>query len=261
MKDLRNLLLDCRAALRRADPHFENSPLRARMDENIIGMSKAEDTPKEVAAAPQTFSAQQVAYAWQQAARELHFTHPQLYAELGREVRERLQADTLVDPNAELVRLEARLRQLQAERDTAQDALTATLATAHRELQAGLADLQDELATLRQALSAAVALDGADAHGSEVELAQRRLRVLVEAAQRGGGLPKARPEAPGEIAPSTTRLQQVSSGSRAFSDEEREWCIGEAVVRSHFALSPAKLLADGDRALATLLLQASRVGA
>ncbi len=249
MKDLRNLLLDCRAALRRADPQFENSPLRARMDENIIGMSKAEDTEREVPSAPQTFSAQQVAYAWQQVARELHFTHPELYAELGRDVRERLHADTFVDPNAELVRLQAQLRQMQGERDGA-----------HADLQAGCAALQDELGILRQALSTAVALDGTDAHGSESELAQRRIRVLIEAAQRGGGLPKPRPEAPGDIAPTGDELRQVSRGVRPFSDDEREWCIGEAVVRSHFALSPATLLADGDRVLAALLLDTGQLG-
>lgn len=261
MKDLRNLLLDCRAALRRADPQFENSPLRARMDENIIGMSKAEDTPKEVVAAPQTFSAQQVAYAWQQVARELHFTHPELYAELGREVRERLHADTFVDPNTELVRVQMQLKQVQAERDVAQDAAAAERAAAHGELEASCTALRDELASLRHALATAVALDGTDAHGSDAELAQRRIRVLVEAAQRGGGLPKPRAEAPGDIAPTADELQQVSRGVRGFSDEEREWCVGEAVVRSHFALSPVQLLADGDRALAALLLQASRVGA
>jgi hypothetical protein len=261
MKDLRNLLLDCRAALRRADPQFESSPLRARMDENIIGMSKAEDTPKEVFAAPQTFSAQQVAYAWQQAARELHFTHPELYAELGREVRERLHADTFVDPNTELVHVQMQLKQVQAERDSAQAAVAAELDAVQAALQASCVALRDELTGLRHALSTAVALDGTDAHGTDAELALRRIRVLVEAAQRGGGLPKARPEAPGDVEPTADELQQVSRGVRGFSDEQREWCVGEAVVRSHFALDPAQLLADGDPALATLLLQAARVGA
>ena len=134
-------------------------------------------------------------------------------------------------------------------------------AAAHGDLQASQSSLQDELASLRHALSTAVALDGTDAHGSDAELAQRRIRVLVEAAQRGGGLPKARAEAPGDIAPTADELQQVSRGLRAFRDAEREWCVGEAVVRSHFERSPAQLLADGDRALATLLLEASALGA
>ena len=255
MKALRNLLLDCRAALRRADPQFENSPLRARLDEHIIGMSTAEEVSRDVIPAPQTFSAQQVAYAWQQAARELHFTHPQLHAELGREVRERLQAGTLVDPGTELIALQLQLKQAHAERDAAHGELAVARAAAHGELAASRDTLQDELTQLRAALATTVALDGSDAHGSDAELAQRRVRVLAEAARRGGGLPKPRPESPGDVAPTSAELQQVSRGTRSFSDAEREWCVGEAVVRSQFERSPAQLLADGDRALATLLLE------
>jgi hypothetical protein len=255
MKALRNLLLDCRAALRRADPQFENSPLRARLDEHIIGMSTAEEVPRDAIPAPQTFSAQQVAYAWQQAARELHFTHPQLHAELGREVRERLQAGTLVDPGTELIALQMKLKQAQAERDAAHGDLAGARESAHAEFAASRDALQDELAQLRAALEASVALDGSDAHGSDTELAQRRVRVLAEAARRGGGLPKPRPESPGDVAPTSDELHQVSLGIRSFSDAEREWCVGEAVVRSQFERNPAQLLADGDRALATLLLE------
>ncbi len=261
MKAMRNLLLDCRAALRRADPQFESSPLRARLDEHIIGMSTAGETARDVIAAPQTFSAQQVAYAWQQAARELHFTHPQLHAELGREVRERLQAGTLVDPGSELIALQLQIKQAHAERDAAQGELAAAREAAQGELIASRDALQDELVQLRAALAASVALDGSDAHGSDAELAQRRVRVLAEAARRGGGLPKPRPESPGDIAPSSDELQQVSRGARSFSDAEREWCVGEAFVRSHFERSPAQLLADGDRALATLLLESGAHGA
>jgi hypothetical protein len=255
MKDLRNLLLDCRAALRRADPQFDSHPLRARIDENIIGMSKADDVPEAVV--PHSFAAQQVAYAWQQAARDLHFTHPQLHAELVREVRERLQAGTLLDPNAELLQLQAQLKRVQAERDAAGTALSAARDAAQGELQAANATLQQELDGLRTALAAVVALEGADASGSAAELAQRRVRALVQAAQRGGGLPKPRPEDPGDVAPTMAELQQVSQGLRAFTEQEREWCVGEAVVRSHFERHPAQLLADGDRALAALLLDAT----
>jgi hypothetical protein len=261
MKAMRNLLLDCRAALRRADPQFETSPLRARLDEHIIGMSTAGETARDVIAAPQTFSAQQVAYAWQQAARELHFTHPQLHAELSREVRERLQAGTLVDPGTELIAIQLQLKQAQAERDAAHAELDGARQATHDALAASRDALQDQVAQLHAALAASVALDGSDAHGSDAELAQRRIRVLVEAARRGGGLPKPRPESPGDIAPTSDELQQVSRGTRGFSDAEREWCVGEAVVRSQFERSPAQLLADGDRALAALLLDAGTFGA
>ena len=41
MKQIRNLLLDCRAALRRADPAFADSPLGAQVDDTILELGKA----------------------------------------------------------------------------------------------------------------------------------------------------------------------------------------------------------------------------
>ncbi|MFL6591869.1 MAG: hypothetical protein ACJ8GK_04075 [Luteimonas sp.] len=233
MNELRNLLLDCRAALRRADVAFDDGPLRPRLDKTIITMSMPGAVRSEVAEPP-SFTAQQVAYAWQQAARELHFSHPALYAELGERVRERLQDEMLVDPSTDLLRALAQLREARA---------------AHAALQA-------ELAALHAALADAVMLDGAEAHGSDAECAQRRLALLVQAATRGLGLPKPRATRDSTLAPSRTQLQLVADGAASFSPNEREWCIGEAVARTAFARTPEQLLADGDRALAQLLLEA-----
>ena len=36
MKQIRNLLLDCRTALRRADPAFADSPLGEQLDDTIL---------------------------------------------------------------------------------------------------------------------------------------------------------------------------------------------------------------------------------
>jgi hypothetical protein len=233
MNELRNLLLDCRSALRRADTAFDDGLLRPRIDQTIIAMASARGRRQDDIVQPQTFTAQQVAYAWQQAARELHFTHPALYDELGERVRERLQSDTLVDPATELLQAQARLHELEAAR----------------------AALQSQLATLHATLAAAVMLEGEDARGSSDERAQRQLHALLQAARQGGGLPQARTEDPDAIAPTHADLQQVSEGLRPFTGAEREWCIGEAVVRTGFERSPERLIADGDRALAALLLQ------
>ncbi|MEO6137287.1 MAG: hypothetical protein ABIP11_01320 [Luteimonas sp.] len=238
MNDLRNLLLDCRSALRRADRTFEDGPLRPRLDSTIIAMSTAKAEREDDAAEPPTFSAQQVAYAWQQAARELHFTHPALYAELGEWVRERLQSDTLVDPGTEIIQAQGHLQRAHSDNDS----------------------LRADLAALRTALAGAVALEGTDAIGTESECAQRRLQILLDSAQRGGGLPKPRPEDPDAIAPTSEELQQVSQGVREFSSAEREWCVGEVMVRSHFERNPLQLLAGGDKALAALLLEDHRSG-
>ncbi|WP_166212675.1 hypothetical protein [Cognatiluteimonas telluris] len=233
MNELRNLLLDCRAALRRADEAFDDGPLRPRIDQTIIAMGTAKGRRQDDVHTPPTFTAQQVAFAWQQAARELHFTHPQIYAELGAWVRDRLGDDTLVDPAAELLQLQAQLR----------------------ELQASSAAREAELSALQATLAAAVALDGTDADGSEAERAQRRLRLLVDAASHGNALPRPKEEHPDDIAPTREELRAVAAGTRVFSAAEREWCIGEAVVRTAFERTPEQLLADGDRALAQLLQQ------
>jgi len=234
MNELRNLLLDCRATLRRIDTAFDEGPLRPRLDKTIIAMSTAGPTRADAVAVaePQSFTAQQVAYAWQQAARELHFTHPGLYAELGDRVRERL-GDTLVDPATELLQAQAQVQ----------------------ETQSACESLQRQLSTLHAALADAIALDDDDARGSAADCALRRVQRLADGASRGAGLPKAEPQRPDALAPTGAQLQQVAEGAAAFSAGQREWCIGEAVVRTAFECTPEKLLAAGDRALAQLLLE------
>jgi len=232
MNELRNLLLDCRATLRRIDAAFDEGPLRPRLDKTIIAMSTPGPARADAVAEPQGFNAQQVAYAWQQAARELHFTHPGLYAELGDRVRERL-GDTLVDPEAELLQAQAQLQQTQS----------------------ACATLQRELSALHAALADAIALDDGDARGSAADCALRRVQRLAECARRGAGLPKAEPQRPDALAPTGAQLQQVAEGAAVFSAGQREWCIGEAVARTAFGSTPEQLLAAGDRALARLLLE------
>jgi len=51
-------------------------------------------------------------------------------------------------------------------------------------------------------------------------------------------------------------LQDIAEGRRALNRDEREWCIGEAMVLSGFQKNPAQLLADGEAALARLILDA-----
>lgn len=232
-KQLRNLLLDCRSALRRVDRKFEDSPLGERLDETIIKMgAAAQPSPTDVSPVPQTFAAQQVAYAWQVAARELRHTHPELHAELGKRVRERLDADQLHDPGTEILALQARLHEGTTARQTT----------------------ETELQALRRTLADAVPLEGPDAVGSESELAQRRLQLLLEVANRGGRLPKPRAEDPSEIAPTREELQAVSEGRRELNSNEREWCIGEVMIVTSFQHTPEQLLARGDADLARLVL-------
>ena len=229
MKQIRNLLLDCRAALRRADPAFAQSPLSEQLDDTILELGKAAQAAPEIAE-PETRTAQQVALAWQTAARDLRFSHPELHAQLSARVLQLLDLDTMRDPAAEIAALQAQLQQQAAKHE--QDAA--------------------ELLSLRQALAdAAPPLDG---NVPPAEAARLHLRQLVEAATRGGGLPKPAPaEAAGGML-SRAQLQEVADGRRALSRDERDWCVGEAMVLSGFSQTPVQLLAGGEPALARLIL-------
>lgn len=235
MKKLRNLLLDCRTALRRADPGFARTPLSAQLDETIIELGKAADAPAEVAE-PETRNAQQVAYAWQVATRDLRYSHPDLHEKLSARVLQMLDLGAMQDPATEIQELQVRLQDGESK----------------------LGDAVAELASLRQTLADAVPkLDG---NMPAAEAARVRLRMLVESATRGGGLPKARVTEPGGAMLARDALQDVAEGRRALTRDERDWCIGEAMVLSGFQRSPAQLLADGEAALARLILDTPSPG-
>lgn len=237
MKPLRLLLLDVRSALRRADPDFEASTLRERLDDAIIELSQAAEAKLAVPeiAAPETYAAQQVAYAWQVAARDLRFTHPELHAQLGERVRKLLDAETLDDPALEIHRL------------------ASEAAAAHASADATRRDLDE----LRQALADAV--PGIDAKVPAAEAARLRMRMLIDAGSRGSGLPPPAHRVvaePHDIAPTREALLAVAEGRRTLSREEREWCVTEAMVLLGFRKTPVQLLDEGEPALARILLDA-----
>ena len=229
MKAIRNLLLDCRTALRRADPNFAHTPLSEQLDDTIIELGQ--NTQQSELPEPETRTAQQVAYAWQSAARDLRFSHPDLHEKLQARVLQLLDVDVLLDPASEIHALQTKLQ--------ADEAL--------------LRDAVAELAALRQSL--ADAMPNVDSKVPAPEAARLRLRMLIDAATRGGGLPKAAPKEPASIGLSREDLQAVASGQRTLSREEREWCVGEAMVLSGFQQTPAQLLAAGEAALAKLILE------
>ena len=69
MIEIRNLLLDCRAALRRADRKFESTPLAEVLDDEILRIGR-ESEPKPASEEPVAKPhALPIAYAWQAAAR------------------------------------------------------------------------------------------------------------------------------------------------------------------------------------------------
>ena len=230
MKALRNLLLDCRTTLRRADPNFARSQLSEQLDDTIIELGQ--NAGQAELPEPETRTAQQVAYAWQSATRDLRFSHPELHAKLQARVLQLLDVDVLHDPASEIHALQAKVQ----------------------EDEARLRDAVAELSALRQSLADAV--PNLDGNVPAPEAARLRLRMLVDSATRGGGMPRPAPKDPGTIGLTREELQAVASGQRALGREEREWCIGEAMVLSGFQKTPLQLLADGEPALARLILEA-----
>ena len=196
-------------------------------------MKRRDSTPE--VPIPETHAAQQVAYAWQIAARDLRFTHPELHAQMTEKVRKLLDAQVLDDPGIEI-------QKLQAENTAA--ALVSE-------------GLRRELDELRQALADAV--PGIDAKVPAAEAARLRMRQLIDAGSRGGGVPAPahkRGADPAELAPSRDVLQAVADGTRNFTREEREWCVGEAMVLTGFLKTPVQLIEEGEPALAKILLDA-----
>ena len=234
MKPLRLLLLDCRSALRRFDPDFESGTLRERLDDAILEIAQGEDrrssTPE--VPVPETHVAQQVAYAWQVAARDLRYAHPELHAQVFEKVRKLLDDGDLVDPGVEIQRLQASQAMALSSADTA----------------------RRELDDLRQALADAV--PNVNASIPAAEATRLRMRMLIDAGSRGSGLPPPahRHLDPAEIAPTREELKEVAEGRRTLTREEREWCETEAMVLCGFTRTPVQLLADGEQALARIIL-------
>jgi hypothetical protein len=230
MKDLRNLLLDVRSALRRHDRNFDNSPLRGKLDETLLELAKPDEKKDDAPIVPETFAAQQVAYAWQIAARNLRLTHPELHARMVARVHEMLDADVVHDPATEIMMLQARF-------DTHE--------VAHKTDSA-------ELAALRKDLADAVTLSGREAVGTESECAQRRLRILIAAASQGRSLPKLVADDPTDLAHTREELEAVLHGTRKLSRWERAWCVAEALVMT--GKTTAELQALDDAVLVKMVL-------
>jgi hypothetical protein len=134
MNEIRNLLLDVRAALRRADRKFEATPLSDSLDDAILRLGRESEPVPPSEAPVQKPHAHRIAYAWQGAARELRASHPEIHALLSKRVLERLREEVLDDAADEIETLREHLRLREAAHaKLAQEfaAVSAQLAAAH----------------------------------------------------------------------------------------------------------------------------------
>jgi hypothetical protein len=256
MNDLRALLIDCRIELRKLARDFQKTELCEKLDLAIQARSEAAIAPAADPsvneAAPgippeKSQAASQVALAWQTAVRDLKFSDPAIYARLGEKVMRLLATKTLVDPATEIVQLEAQVAGLQK-----------TVATQEAEAKAMLAEREALLGSLANAVPALK--EGGD------RLAVALARVAWLKAEAGKAASAAESPAvkraaePQDTVPSPELLAAAAAGAATLSKEQREWCVGEAMVLTGFQYTPVELLEKGDSHLARLIISARQGG-
>jgi len=260
MTDLRSLLIDCRIELRKLSRDFQKTELCERLDLAIQAQANAKSAPPAAPvpvsegndAAPglapersQTVS--QVALAWQTAVRDLKFSDPAIYARLGEKVMRLLAAKTLVDPATEILQLEKVVAELR------------------QSVETQLKD-QQAMAAERDALlgSLANAAPKLKDSGDRLAVALARVAWLKAEADKGAAAVAspgaARAPEPQDTVPSPQLLTAAAAGAATFTREQREWCVGEAMVLTGFQLTPVELLEKGDAHIAKVILQARQGG-
>jgi chromosome segregation ATPase len=246
MDPLRTLLIDCRIELRKLVREFHKTELCERLDAMVQTLQR---TPVELDLAtppsPATQreireTANQVALAWQAAARDLKFSNAPLYEAMQKKVMQRLEAKTLVDPVDEIRALEKDVERLHAQLAEAEKA-TQRVETERNAVLGALATAVPQLG------------DGGDRLG----VALARLQWLQDQVQKAAPTMavRAASEAESRI-PGAEVLALVASGARRFTDAQREWCVGEAMVLSNFQFTPMELIAQGDARIATIIRDA-----
>lgn len=252
MKDLRSLLIDCRIELRKLSRDFQKTELCERLDLAIQAAINASttasaDAVNEALPPEKAQTVSQVALAWQTAARDLKFSDPAIHARLSERVMRLLGAKSLVDPATEILQLEqqsgtlqARIAALEKEQQALmveRDALLGALATAVPKLKDG----GDRLA---------VAL-------ARVAWLKAEADKAAAAAASPGKAGKRAPE-PQDTVPTPELLTAAAAGAAPFTKEQREWCVGEAMVLTGFQFTPVELIEKGDAAMAKIILDARK---
>lgn len=260
MKELRDLLIDCRIELRKLVRDFQKTEICERLDLAIQTVTQMQASPAKAEKAreesdnenpaPSVKSAttNQVGLAWQTAARDLKFSDPPLYERLSEKVMRLLEQKTMVDPVTELKQLGDELAAVRAK-----SFADAKLRTA----------LENERDTLLGAL--AIAVPQLTDTGDRIGVALARIDWLIQhgaankipSAGGGGSAAPAGPPPEGPM-PTPEILKAVADGLRPFSKEQREWSVGEAMVLSGFQYTPVELIEKGDAHIARIIVDARK---
>ena len=237
---LRPLLIDCRIELRKALRQFEQTDLCQRLEaalatlENASGPGAAAGAPK-----PSERSGQQVAYAWQMAARQLRLGQPALFLELQKEVFRLIEAgEAFNDAQAEIDRLRADLDAAESHAGAAK--LARMKATG-------------QLNTLCKALAAAA--PQVEETGDAQATALARIDALMKGQGAGSAAVAAGSVADADaVPPPAFVLERVKAGEAVFNKAQREFAVAEAMIVTGWQYTPVELLERGEPWLAALLL-------
>jgi hypothetical protein len=251
MKQLRTLLIDCRIELRKLVREFHKTELCERLDVAVQSLANAEGIELDLKTPPTASNVReiketsnQVALAWQMAARDLKFSNPALYDAMSKKVMTRLGAKTLVDQVDELKQLEDAATEMKKQQEAAE-------ASRHA--------IEVERDTLLGALASAVPELGDG--GDKLGVALARIDWMKSQLAKGGSGSRSAAAAVNEEenrVPSAEILAVVAAGGRKFTNAQREWCVGEAMVLSGFQLTPMELIEQGDAKIAKIITEAQR---
>jgi hypothetical protein len=252
MKDLRSLLIDCRIELRKLSRDFQKTELCERLDlaiQSAINASTAAsaDAVNEALPPEKAQTVSQVALAWQTASRDLKFSDPAIHARLSEKVMRLLGAKSLVDPATEIVQLEQATATL-SERLTALEKEKQALVVERDSLLGALASAVPKLKDGGDRLAVALA---------RVAWLKAEADKAADVAASPGKAGKRAPE-PQDTVPTPELLAAAAAGAAAFSKEQREWCVGEAMVLTGFSFTPVELIEKGDAAMARIILDARK---
>jgi hypothetical protein len=252
MKDLRSLLIDCRIELRKLSRDFQKTELCERLDLAIQSAINASTTASadainEALPPEKAQTVSQVALAWQTASRDLKFSDPAIHARLSEKVMRLLGAKSLVDPATEIVQLEQATATLN-DRITALEREQKALVVERDSLLGALASAVPKLKDGGDRLAVALA---------RVAWLKAEADKAAEAAASPGKAGKRAPE-PQDTVPTPELLAAAAAGAAAFTKEQREWCVGEAMVLTGFSFTPVELIEKGDAAMAKIILDARK---
>lgn len=250
MKELRTLLIDCRIELRKHIKDFHKTEMCDHLDAAIAKIASANVNPEAISTEPgvganKSLTTNQVGLAWQRAARDLKFSHPDLYEKMGKDVMRFLDTKTMVDPATELLQLGSEVESL-------------------KEAQATLRKQQDAIQAERDALLGALANavpdldDSADRFATalaRIQWLQAAIASKPTATSGSGRAASNEPPQEGPV-PSDQALVGIIAGARKFTKDQLEWAVGEAMVLCGFQFTPHELIQQGEPHIAKIIQDA-----